>query len=148
MDKLKEGQSKDQKEVAKKRLPEVEWLAKQTCHRCKQKGHLKKNCPKLAGQANSAMMEVADASSTSSATSTQRCQAWKYKKESSDGMTKVVNGKTYYWCTKCTTPMWALNHGDAHPTQKHVKNWRPGTVANLGVISEDEIPTPPVSLVT
>ena len=64
VDKLKGGQSGDQKEVTKKRLPEAEWLAKQTCHKCKQKGHLKKNCPKLAGQANSAMTEVADTSST------------------------------------------------------------------------------------
>jgi hypothetical protein len=36
---------------------------------------------------------------------------------------KVVNGKTYYWCTHHPTPMWALHNPDTYPNlcQLHPK---------------------------
>jgi hypothetical protein len=32
-----------------------------------------------------------------------------------EGTTKVVGGKTYYWCTHHTNPMWALHNPTAFP---------------------------------
>lgn len=47
--------------------------------------------------------------------------AWKTVRDNPNEWTKTVGGKTYYWCTKCNggKGMWALLHGDQHPSEKH-----------------------------
>ena len=57
-------------------------------------------------------------------------------------MTKEVEGKTYYWCSKCE--FWCEKHGDEHPTDKHIDNFKPGNKkpgSNLAAISEAATPT-------
>ena len=42
--------------------------------------------------------------------------AWKNTPpKSGDQKNKVVNGKTYYWCTHHKSPMWALHNPDSFP---------------------------------
>ena len=37
-------------------------------------------------------------------------QGWNYNYLTSTESTKIVNGCTFYWCSKCTPPLWSTTH--------------------------------------
>ena len=117
----------------KKRMTAEEYKkfkAKQKCRSCGKKGHYEKECPEKNGQANNASTDTT--TDTSGSPHRKRnIPDWKRKHDGNE-TTKTVNSRTYYWCSKCN--LWCFNHGDAHPTEKHVENWQPS--ANVAIVDD------------
>ena len=73
---------------------------------------------------------------------------WKLKRNNNETK-KTKDGKVYYWCSKCNRGqgMWAISHGDAHPSERHIDNWRPvtdnqGGSTQLAVAPADVVTSP------
>ena len=72
------------------------------CGLCDEPGHTEKNCPKLKKKTASQIRRHA------------KLQQWKLvPPKKNESHSKVINGRTYYWCAKC------MNWTPTHKTETH-----------------------------
>ena len=87
-----------------------------TCHNCNQKGHIKPNCPQLKG-GNGGKSSKGGGNNNGG----QQQGKWTAPKDG-ESHTKTIDGKTYYYCSKCNKGKgrWTKHHlTEAHRNDMH-----------------------------
>ena len=103
-----------------------------TCHRCGKKGHIAPNCdqpPSGGGQQRSPPNGGGNNGGSG--------DDWKNKAPAEgEPCTKVVDGTTFKWCTKCRQPCWRAGR-NAHTADEHRDSANRGT-GHAAMLSDDE----------
>jgi Zinc knuckle len=105
------------------------------CFNCNKVGHLAQDCPESKRNRDKGKKDGKAGEGNGQ-------DNWKFVKKDSEGTTKVVDGVTYHWCSKCRKGQGVWNM--KHTTDQHIDGYRKkqrdqtqaqqGTSSNLAIV--------------